>query len=299
MTDGPLLRLLEMIQRELGAADARIEIGGREPPSPCVWMALSESRRVVAVFDEPAADPETAREKLVALVEAFSGTASPTSTEPSRPPGALTHALLNEQLGMLAERVDAVRVVVIDETSPVVWGSSDPFQRSAGGIEEAIRTSEVASAAEKAEFDFTTLLAAGLEEAGRMLAEAGVERGLSGTLLREIKLLHADRITRDESSWRALVLSSKAIARLRHRPVPQAVHPRVRRVEHGERFGFLAKPFASSYWLVAVFDQAFSELRVEGMVVRVLPRIERLVLALPPVDPPPVKGRVVPLHRLK
>lgn len=300
MTDGPLLRLLEMVQRELGAADARIEIGGQEPRSASsVWVGLSESRRVVALFDEPPADPAKAREKLVALVEAFSGTASESAAQSTRPPGALTRALLNEQLGMLTERVDSVRIVVIDETSPVIWGSSDPFQRSAGGVDEAIRTAEVDAAAGRAGLDFASLLASGLEAAGRELADAGVEPALTGRVLNEIELLHADRITRDPASWQALVLSARAIARLRYRPVLQAVHPRIRRVEHGERFGFLAKPFASSYWLVAVFDQPFSELRVEGTVVRVLPRIERLVLALPPVDPPPSRGHVVPLHRPK
>ncbi|MFW5739892.1 MAG: hypothetical protein ACOC1F_05960, partial [Myxococcota bacterium] len=71
MNDGPLLRLLEMVQRELGAADARVEIGGRDPSSDCaVWVPLSESRRVVAVFETPPADAQRAKDQLVALVDA-------------------------------------------------------------------------------------------------------------------------------------------------------------------------------------------------------------------------------------
>lgn len=300
MTDGPLLRLLEMVQRELGADDARVEIGGKAPDSDqFVWVRLSETRRVVAFFETPPLDPDGARERLLALVEAFSGTATSVASRRGRPPGALTRALLNEQLGMLAERLDALRVVVIDDGSPVVWGSSDPFQRSESGVEEALRTARVAIASADSGLNFIELLTVGLDEAERVLTERGVDRSLAGSILREIDVLRAGRIAHDPDAWSALVLTTLAIAQLRNRPMLHAVQPRVRRVVHEDGFGLLAKPFASSYWLVSVFDRQFSELRVEGTIVRVLPRIERLVLALPPVDPPPLRARVVPLHRDK
>ncbi len=299
MTDGPLLRLLEMVKRELGADDARVEVGGKEPSSDlAISVQLSESRRVVALFEErkPSID---ARSRLLSLVEAFSGTATPEANQRKRPPGALTQALLNEQLGMLAERLNALRVLIVDGASPVIWGSSDPFQRTRDGVDDALRTARVVASAKEEGLDFAELLAAGLEQAGGMLAKSDAGRGLIGTILREIDLLHAERIVRDADEWRAVVLASIAIAQLRQHPPLQAAQPRARRVTHEEDFGALAKPFACSYWLVSVFDRPFSELRVEGTIVRVLPRIERLVLALPPVDPPPAKGRVVRLHTSK
>jgi hypothetical protein len=300
MSDGPLLRLLEMARRELGAEDARVEIGGAEPADDClVWVRLSESRRVVVRFAQPTIDREKARERLLTLVEAYSGTAAAASEQRMGPPGALTQALLNEQLGMLSERLDAARVIVIDDTSPVIWGSSDPFQRSMGGVEEAMRTTQVFSSCAEAGLDFLQMLVDGVPEVGRKLAELRVPRPLSDAILREIELLHAQRPTVDAGGWRAVLLSARAIARMRHHPVLKAVRPRARSVVREEGFGLLAKPFASSYWILAVFDRDFSELHAEGAVVRALPRVERLVLALPPLNPPPTKARVVRLRRAK
>jgi hypothetical protein len=67
-----------------------------------------------------------------------------------------------------------------------------------------------------------------------------------------------------------------------------------KRVRHVERDGaapFLVHSCAGIYLLTLVFADAFDELRAERAVLESLPRIERLVLALPPLDPdPPRKG---------
>jgi hypothetical protein len=65
---------------------------------------------------------------------------------------------------------------------------------------------------------------------------------------------------------------------------------RLRRVERGGQSPLLAHSFAGIYVLILVFDAAFDELRAERAVLEALPRIERLVLALPPLDPPPSEG---------
>ena len=54
--------------------------------------------------------------------------------------------------------------------------------------------------------------------------------------------------------------------------------------------------FAGIYVLVLVFGAPFDELRAERAIFEALPRIERLVLALPPLDPAPNKG-VMALRR--
>ena len=54
---------------------------------------------------------------------------------------------------------------------------------------------------------------------------------------------------------------------------------------------YVVRSFATIYMLVVVFDRPFDELRAERSVTHALPTIERLVLALPPMDPdPPVAG---------
>jgi hypothetical protein len=67
-----------------------------------------------------------------------------------------------------------------------------------------------------------------------------------------------------------------------------------------EGFGFLAREFAGIYALLIAFDGPFVGLHAEGALVHAVPRIERLVLSLPPTPPPTggaeaKAGRVVSL----
>jgi hypothetical protein len=72
----------------------------------------------------------------------------------------------------------------------------------------------------------------------------------------------------------------------------------VRHVERAGESALLAHSFAGIYLLVVVFGAAFDELRAERAILESLPRIERLVLALPPLDPSPDTGAgVVALRR--
>jgi hypothetical protein len=52
----------------------------------------------------------------------------------------------------------------------------------------------------------------------------------------------------------------------------------------------VAHSFAGIYLLVVAFEAPFDELRAERAVMDALPRVERLVLALPPHDPDPTQG---------
>jgi hypothetical protein len=61
----------------------------------------------------------------------------------------------------------------------------------------------------------------------------------------------------------------------------------VRSVARDAEVPFVAHSFASIYLLIVVYDKPFDELRAERAIVDSLPRVERLVLALPPLDPPP------------
>jgi hypothetical protein len=74
---------------------------------------------------------------------------------------------------------------------------------------------------------------------------------------------------------------------------------RLRRVEREGETPILAHSFAGIYVLVLAYGGGFDELRAERAVLEALPRIERLVMALPPLDPqPPTQGAgVVALRR--
>jgi hypothetical protein len=68
-----------------------------------------------------------------------------------------------------------------------------------------------------------------------------------------------------------------------------------RALRYVERSGdgpVVAHAFASIYLLVVVFEpfKAFDELRAERAIVESLPRVERLVMALPPHEPEPTGG---------
>jgi hypothetical protein len=66
-------------------------------------------------------------------------------------------------------------------------------------------------------------------------------------------------------------------------------HLRHARSEPG--FGYLARSFAAIYVLVLVYEGPFQELVAKRAVSQALPTIERLVAALPPLEPlPPTAG---------
>jgi hypothetical protein len=85
------------------------------------------------------------------------------------------------------------------------------------------------------------------------------------------------------------VASRRAVLAARALPELAALRKgkHLRSVARDAEVPFVAHSFASIYLLVVVYDQPFDELRAERAIVDSLPRIERLVLALPPLEPPP------------
>jgi hypothetical protein len=87
--------------------------------------------------------------------------------------------------------------------------------------------------------------------------------------------------------------ASKAALQAVRELVELAALRKGKRVRHVERDGsapFLMQSFAGIYLLTLVFAAEFDELRAERAVLESMSRIERLVLALPPLDPTPEKG---------
>jgi hypothetical protein len=91
---------------------------------------------------------------------------------------------------------------------------------------------------------------------------------------------------------RMATLSRRALHAVRGQPDLAALR-KGKHVRYVERTGdaqSITHSFAGIYLLVVVFDGSFDELRAERSILEALPRIERLVLALPPLDPSPSTG---------
>jgi hypothetical protein len=288
VSEGPLLRLVELVRRELGAKNARVEIGGDPPDDPAaLWRDLSGAWRVVAVFGEPPVDREARLARLDALVSSFSGLAgSATILQRSSVHVPVAHTL-SVALADLASRAGGTDAAVIDASSPVLWGTSDATR---GPDEDARAALHVAALEERirtAGADLALLLAAEEGTLGAELSKAGLGQGLTAGLGRELRTLRRRAGTRDRDAagWRRYVLACRAIAMTR-KLVAASAHPgHLRESVHEERFGLLARAFANIYILVIAFDGTFSELHAEAAMLHTLPRIEQLVLSLPPVPP--------------
>jgi len=230
--DARLERLLGLVKLELGADDARIELGG-EPPNDerLVVASLGEPAvRVVAVFSAPVADRAKAESRLAALVSGFGDTVeqSVTSLAGLSPPQDSARARLDAELTHLATRSGAVRSVVFDLSSPVIWGAS--------------LVDDVAAAANR-------------------------------DLELWVNELRTDRAEELRSAYGHVV-----------------------RLTLADGAECLARTFAGIYVLSLAFRGALSEPVAVGALLHAAEAVERLVLALPPIDPPP-GGKVIRLPR--
>ena len=288
--------MLEVVQRELGAADARIEIGGAEPNDPRVLCcSLPGGLRLVALFDQPPRASDAVRERLEALAASFSELA-PSGDELGQRSRDLAWTRLDGELEVLASRAGAIQALVIDVGSPVVWGSSAPERRE-DGVPAAIEAARAWEQAEAAGLDLAELLE--LEESalsGR-LEEAG-SGSRAARLARAVSRIRGTT-RRSRPAWRRYLLASRAVAAVRRDTTGLTSTAHLNELVRHDEWACLARGFGSIYCLLLVFEGQLSELVAEGAVLRALPVIERLVLALPPLSPPPGarKGRVVRLEK--
>jgi hypothetical protein len=269
------------VKRELGADDVRIlEAADTLSPAPNVLSApLLAGRHVAVTFVTAPENAPALLRRLEILARTFAHSLAETNGEAraGRPPVA---ASLHDELKALAQRGQAVDALVLDAHSPVVWGSAHaPVpQRHAptgDGVGEAL---------ERLEESRRELL--------RVIHEIGTEKpnGVSADDSQQdvvppgpvsVDIL-ADSEASPEVSYRAIqeVRELPGIPALRRgRPLLNIVRE--------DAFGYVARSFAGIYLLVLVFDAAFDELRAERALVEAMPRIEGLVLALPPLDPGP------------
>lgn len=279
--------MLEVVERTLGAVEARVEIGGSPPTDPdLLWVAFATDMRLVARMAEPPADRDAAVEKLrelsLSFTETLDAALAPELAEQSPP--NLPRRRLDDTLEALRAHVRARRVMVIDVQSPVLWGASDRDEDN--DVDELEELGRALGRAEKRGIDIQGLLAIPAEELAQQLSHAGLLSAQVWALERATQAL------RDHVSAAERLLSARAAFEVR---AAERARPGERTALHGTGIGLMARPFANIYRLVSVFDGAFSELHVESAMLQAVPTVEQLLFALPPVDPPPKAGRVLRL----
>jgi hypothetical protein len=257
MTDPSMDRLIALVRRELKAEGVRVlEAGAEQAEAENVMFAkLPDGRQLAVAFDEAPPSREALVRRLTMLTDTFAQSLTDGPRSSQRPPVA---GSLHQELRALAARARALDAAVIDAQSPVVWGAGSAEQE--GAAHERLALMDLSSAR--------------LMEALQASSDTGQEDESEEA---EPSLEHVRRLT------------ELAIERVRDLPHLGALRKggHLAEVIGSDEYSALVRSFASIYVLVLNFDASFDEVRAEQAIEDGLPRIERLVLALPPLDPKP------------
>jgi len=170
-----------------------------------------------------------------------------------------------------------VDAIVLDAHSPVVWGSA-----TSRAPRRHVQAEELGPALERLEESRRELL--------RVIHEMSPEHGADGDqdVGPPVAAASSDMIV-DFDEEEPPEVSHRAVRQVRDLPELPALRKGrpIVHVVREEAFGYVARSFAGIYLVVLVFDAPFDELRAERALTEALPKIERLVLALPPLDPGP------------
>lgn len=145
MADPALPTFLAMLQRELGADDAYLQLGGKASDGAGRYFhTLAESTHVVVAFDNPPTDSAAVHSRLAALSSTFRATVESAAASAARPRHAADHAgqRLDEELRALCDRAGARLAFVFDLDSPVIWGASTLEGRDADALERIERAAQ-------------------------------------------------------------------------------------------------------------------------------------------------------------
>lgn len=292
-------RFVTLAKRELGADDIRLlSIDEATPDAGNTLVTrLGDGRHIVASFNDAPKDRDALERRLAMLTSTFEGAlTAPTSdrTRARMPVGTSLH----EELKALAARARAVDAIVIDTDSPVVWGCASVPARPRARNELLLREVSDRELSSQVGDDQSGELPEILSPHQDVAAESATD--VSSTPPRApLESSYVMSEIAEEDVPEESEATKRAITAIRALPALEGLH-KGKHLRHVEREGayYLALSFSGIYILVLVFDDAFDELRASSAASESLPRVERLVLALPPLDPePPVPmGGVVALR---
>jgi hypothetical protein len=282
--ESPFARFSALVKRELGADDVRILDAAAVPSGATnvLFASLEGGRHVAVTFATTPESPPALLRRLEILVRTFAqaleeepNTAA-ASHRTARQPVSLS---LHDELRALAQRARAVDAIVLDAHSPVVWGSA-----LSRGPRTDTPDEEVVPALERLEESRRELL--------RVINEMSPDSP-GGTQdvepLVPVPAPSAEMLVELEDEQEPPATSQRAVREVRDLPELPALR-KGRPIVHVVReddFGYVARSFAGIYLVVLVFEAPFDELRAERAMTEALHKIERLVLALPPLDPGP------------
>lgn len=262
-------RFLALVRKELGARDARLQLGGEVDEGALVHSL--DAFDVVALFDD--APDETQRAELLARLASLVSTFAQTLDEVAAPVFHKTNhtrAALDEALEVLMGHAHAQTAFVVDDHSPEIWGCTfEP--RGPENLDQAHALIEVAALLEGRNFAKMLADAEGLKE-----VEAALRQRIEG-----FRSAAGDRTLRE---WTKRLRAFDAMVHVRQQLEPTS--GRTRNVRHEASGPCIARSFGGAYHLVLVFEaEDFSELHAEAAMIHALPWIAKLTGALPPVDP--------------
>jgi hypothetical protein len=277
-------RLVGLVKRELQADDVRLLSPGEAPPEAdnVLVSRLPDGRHVVASFGSPPRDRDALERRLSMLASTFSDALATPPSEKSRvrPPVATS---LHEELKALAVRARA-HAVVVDTDSPVIWGCASSAARPRDRGDLLLR--DVSDGELRLRSDDA-------QPPLKSLQDVAPEAAESAATLRDSQPVPAEsaQVVNDESADAPVEENETtrlAILAVRRLPALDGLHKgrHLRHVERDQTY-LLALSFSGIYILCLVFEGDFDELRADRAATDALPRIERLVLALPPLDPGP------------
>jgi hypothetical protein len=285
----PNERFASLVMRELSATAVHIAMPDEpERESDTVLSArLQDGRRVDAEFGQPIEDRAALARRLQMLVAAFeSALAEPPEEGPRRKPPAIS---LRDELRAMTMRAGAADAIVIDAHSPVTWATAH-----GAAVGPFTITPELRKALELEQMSRRDLIDAIRQELDGNDAdwdESPVPPETSAPPVAPVApiALAPAPPAKSEPPPQMSALSNRAIEEVRMLPTLATLRRggHLAYVVREDDFGILARSFAGIYVLLVVFDHLFDELRAERSVRESLPRIERLVLALPPLDPEP------------
>lgn len=285
-------RFVTLAKRELAADDVRVLASNEMVPEATnVLVArLNDGRHVVASFANEPKDKDALTRRLAMLADTFADAlaAPPSERIRARPRPASS---LHEELKALTQRARAIDAVVIDTDSPVVWACASVPARPRARNELLLR-----------EVSDRELASTHLDDESGPLQDLDVPPVSKSARHEDSQLIPAESAAMlsedDDDPAEESEATRRAIASIRRLPLDGLHKGRHLRHVERERDFFLALSFSGIYILCLVFDAEFDELRAERAASDALPRIERLVQALPPLDPDPPKpmGGVVALR---